>query len=166
MSDPILERLSELLKKTEIGNKLNPAMGRVLRVLDATPKEPQAWESLPADFFGLHLPDGIKSGWLFALRSGGIFGNERHPNSWQRSLALDGMAEFEVFADDRWDRHPIGSGLANRAISIPPNVWHRIKIGDKTFVSLSFHTAETTELIEETSDGDDLSRTRQRLYHQ
>jgi len=120
---------------------------------------------LQADFFGERLPDGVKSGWLFALRGNGLFGNERHPNSWQRSIALQGGAEFDLLLGGNWSTTAIGRfGSTNRAVSIPPNVWHRIRIGPKTFVSLSFHTVPAAELIEETSEGDDLTRTKQRLY--
>jgi hypothetical protein len=44
-------------------------------------------------------------------------------------------------------------------------VWHRIAIGPETFVSLSFHTAPASELIEETCVGDDFANTKRRLYH-
>lgn len=165
MNDQVLAELIHVVESKAVANKLKPAVADVLDALIASPKEPQAWEPLQQDFFGARLPDGIKSGWLFALRNGAVFGNERHPNSWQPSIALQGAAEFELLLDGVWKKfviHP--SGSADGAVSIPPNVWHRIRIGPKVFVSLSFHTAPASELIEETSEGDDLTRTKRRLY--
>src|SRR5438067_9214587 len=99
MKDPVLTELIDLVKSKQVSAKLKPAMAQVLRVLADSPNEPQAWQPLPPDFFEMPLPEEIKSGWLFALRAGGVFGNERHPNSWQRSIALAGAAEFELFVN-------------------------------------------------------------------
>ena len=100
------------------------------------------------------------------LRAGATFGAERHPNSHQRTVALSGAALFELFVDGRWTPWPIdGETESASAVSIPPSVWHRIQIGPTNFVSVSFHTVAADQLIEETPVGDDLSVTKQRLYH-
>jgi hypothetical protein len=143
-------------------------LARVLHTLDNSPDLPQAWEPLSENFFDEPLPGEIVSCWAFALRGGRIFTSERHPNSWQRSIGIRGSALFEVYIDGRWQPRPVTaleSDLGARAVSIPPNVWHRIAIGPETFVSLSFHTAPASELIEETCVGDDFANTKRRLYH-
>lgn len=94
---------------------------------------------------------------------------ERHPNSHQRTVALSGTALFEVFIDGSWSPRPASGGEGEsqhaRAVSIPPSVWRRIRIGPQNFVSVSFHTVPPDQLIEETPIGNDLSNTTQRLYH-
>jgi hypothetical protein len=74
---------------------------------------------------------------------------------------------FELLRDGVWQPSPVDGSdpQASRAVSIPPGTWHRITIGTHDFVSVSFHTVPAHELIEETPVGDDLSSTRQRLYH-
>jgi hypothetical protein len=168
MSDVILVELDRFLTQGNGLRTLSPVLDRIVSVLEESPSLPQAWEPLPENFFGDPLPGGIASCWAFALRGGGMFTNERHPNSWQRSIGIRGSALFEVYEDGRWQPRPVavsGSDLGARAVSIPPNVWHRIAIGPETFVSLSFHTAPASELIEETCVGDDFANTKRRLYH-
>ena len=168
MNDLVMHQLDRFLHGSGSSPALSPVLSRILRKLDDSPDLPQAWEALPGDFFGEPFPGGIVSCWAFALRGGGKFTNERHPNSWQRSIGIRGNALFEVYEDGRWQPRPLtasGSDLGARAVSIPPNVWHRITIGPETFVSLSFHTAPASELIEETCVGDDFTTTKRRLYH-
>lgn len=166
--DPVLLELDYFLQHNSAVEKLSPVIMRLLQELEKSPAQPQAWQPLEDSFFDTKLPAGIVSAWLFALRGSGTFTNERHPNSWQRSIALSGHALFEVYEDGVWQARPLsgaGVNIGERAISIPPNIWHRIAIGPETFVSLSFHTAPASELIEETCVGDDFSRTNTRLYH-
>jgi hypothetical protein len=163
-NDPILDQLSTQLSNPSIVDKLNPILTRVESKLIANSDWPQAWEPLKLDLFGSDLPISIKSCWFFVLRSGVVFGAERHPNSHQRSLAFKGSALFEVFVDGVWSACPIDS-VGTKAISIPANTWHRIKIGSSNFISLSFHTVSAKELVEETPVNNDLSVTQQRLYH-
>ena len=169
MNDPVIVELDRSLHESGGLQKLSPVLTRIVRALEDSPTLPQAWEPLPENFFDNPLPGGIVSCWAFALRGGGKFTNERHPNSWQRSIGVRGSALFEVYEDGRWQPRPVavsGSDLGARAVSIPPNVWHRIAIGPETFVSLSFHTAPASELIEETCVGDDFANTKRRLYHE
>jgi hypothetical protein len=164
--DPIAVELSRSLRSASVRKAISPRLARVERELYARPDEPQAWESLSLSTLGFKTPTDIRSCWIFVLRAGAIFGAERHPNSHQRTIALSGAALFEVFIDGSWSPWPIsGETESESAVSIPPSVWHRIQIGPKNFVSVSFHTVAADRLIEETPVGDDLSLTKQRLYH-
>jgi hypothetical protein len=168
MNDPIMVELDRFLRESGGLQQLSPVLTRLSDTLDASPDLPQAWEPLPEKFFSNPLPAGIVSCWAFALRGGGKFTSERHPNSWQRSIGIRGSALFEIYEDGAWQSRPViasNSDLEARTVSIPPNVWHRIAIGPETFVSLSFHTAPAAELIEETCEGDDFTNTKRRLYH-
>lgn len=162
--DPILDQLSALLSTPGIIDTLSPLRTRVENKLLSNPGLPQAWEPLTLDLFGSDLPGSIQSSWFFVLHAGEVFGAERHPNSHQRSFAFEGSALFEVFVEGAWSACSIDS-VRTKAISIPANTWHRIKIGPGNFISLSFHTVPAKELIEETPVNSDLSVTRQRLYH-
>ena len=164
-SDPVLDQLFARLSSGTVDAKLRPMVDRVESTLNAHTEWPQAWESLQPELFGPDRPDSIKSCWLFVLRTGQVFGAERHPNSHQRSIALKGSALFEVFVDGVWSGCPIDSVVGAKTISIPAYTWHRIKIGPTHFVSLSFHTVPAKDLIEETPINNDLSITQRRLYH-
>jgi hypothetical protein len=169
MSDAIIQELDRIVLRHERAGRFNVILIQLLDTLQRSPQAPQAWQPLPQDFFDAKLPEGIRSGWIFALRGGGKFPNERHPNSWQRSIAIRGVALFETYENDAWVKRPIrgaGETITQRSVSIPENVWHRIAIGPETFVSLSFHTVPANELIEETCIGDDFSQTSRRLYQE
>jgi hypothetical protein len=195
VDDRTLTALQTLASDEAVARALSPVIARVERALAAGPDEPQAWEPVPLETFGVALPDEVESCWIFLLRSRGRFGAERHPNSHQRSIALRGSAAFELREGAEWVRHTVaapesraaapesrvgaagvtgervgvsgtrGGVPGERAISIPAGTWHRIEIGPEDFLSLSFHTVPAGELIEETPVGDDLSVTRKRLYH-
>jgi hypothetical protein len=166
--DPVLSELDKLLfgrgGKIEM---LSPMIANLLQQLDEAPALPQAWQPLGDEFLDIKFPSDVVSAWLFALRGNGKFPGERHPNSWQRSIALRGRALFEVYSDGSWQQHQLdGAGriAQERTISIPHGMWHRIAIGPDPFVSLSFHMAPAAELIEETCENDDFSRIHSRLY--
>src|SRR5262249_1363314 len=167
--DPIAVELSRGLRLPRSREALAPMLARVESALRARPDQPQAWEPLPLNSLRFKTPPDIQSCWIFVLRAGAIFGAERHPNSHQRTIALSGSALFEVFVDGSWSPCPVsgrkGESESACSVSIPASVWHRITIGPENFVSVSFHTVPPDQLIEETPVGDDLSVTKQRLYH-
>lgn len=164
--DSIAVELSRSLRSAGVRKAIAPALARVERELSVRPDEPQAWEPLSLGTLGFKTSPDIKSCWIFVLRAGAIFGAERHPNSHQRTIALSGAALFEVFVNGSWSPWPIsGETESESIVSIPPSVWHRIQVGPESFVSVSFHTVAAEGLIEETPVGDDLSVTKQRLYH-
>lgn len=167
--DPIALDLSRILSVPSARGAMAPVLARVEKTLSARPDQRQAWEPIPLRSLGFATPEAVRSCWVFVLRSGAIFGPERHPNSHQRTIALSGAALFEILMDESWSPWPVSSipdePGATSAISIAPSVWHRIRVGPETFVSVSFHTAPAEELIEETPIGDDLSTTIKRVYH-
>ncbi|MGH8010384.1 MAG: hypothetical protein ACREQ3_25600, partial [Candidatus Binatia bacterium] len=97
--DPVLAKLTALLDEPSVKRKLAPMLARVENALASRPDEPQSWEPVALDLFGIALPNSIKSCWVFVLRADALFGAERHPNSHQRTVALSGSAMFEVFQD-------------------------------------------------------------------
>jgi hypothetical protein len=77
--------------------------------------------------------------------------------------------EAQTLEDGRWVAHslagPASSPLEERWLSIPEGVWHRVRVvGAAHWSVVSFHTVDVEELLEETSIGDDWSKTRRRRY--
>ena len=161
-------QLSRELDVPSAKEAVAPVLLRVESALAARLDQRQAWEPMDLGSLPFEAPAGIQSCWVFVLRAGVKFGPERHPNSHQRTVVLSGAALFEVLAGETWSRWPVSATAdepgAVPAISIPPGTWHRIRVGPRNCVCVSFHTVPAAELIEETPVGDDLSVTKQRLY--
>lgn len=162
-------QLSRELSVPSARDVLAPVLARVESALAAHPDQRQAWEPMELSSLPFEAPVGVRSCWVFVLRAGAKFGPERHPNSHQRTVALSGAALFEVLDGETWSQWPVRATAdepgAVSAISILPGTWHRIRVGPRNCVCVSFHTVPAVELIEETPVGDDLSVTKQRLYN-
>lgn len=117
-----------------------------------------AWEAIPLEVYG-HVPAGIRSAWVFALRAGTSTGAERHPNSHQRVVSLSGSADLQTWDGTRWQSHRLGEGPGDveaRWLSIPVNTWHRPLVdAGQDWVVMSFHTVEAAQLIEELAEDDE-----------
>ena len=161
------------MRSDELRAEIGPIFDSVCTALSEKPEALMTWEPIPLDIFGQGLPQEIRSGWIFVLRAGADTGAERHPNSHQRMMTVNGSGDMEVRAEVRalhgesltglaassstWPSNILVSDpnapLERRWISIPPNVWHRPVVGkDADWVVLSFHTVPAEELIEEKLD--------------
>ena len=168
-----LEKLDAIVRSDEMRAKINPIVDRVCAALSQKPEALMTWETIPLGIFRQKLPPEIRSGWIFVLRAGVDTGAERHPNSHQRMMTLDGTGDMRVQAfhgesptgvraglatsSSRWQSNVLMSGpsapLERRWISIPPNVWHRPVVGREVdWVVVSFHTVPAEDLIEEKLD--------------
>jgi hypothetical protein len=128
-----------------------------------------AWEPIPLSIYGNSLPPPIRSSWVFILRAGATTGAERHPNSHQRMMSIQGTGDMQTGGEGRWQSNLLVSDpnadLQRRWISIPQNVWHQVVVPEGTdWVVVSFHTVPAEELIEERPGAADASQTRQKLY--
>ncbi|HKV45352.1 MAG TPA: hypothetical protein VJT32_11880 [bacterium] len=157
----MLAPLDQLTRNPSVADLVKASLGRVTDALQEG-QQPMAWETLPLSSFGVALPDAIVSCWVFVIRPGLDTGAERHPNSHQRSMSLTGQGEFHLRSGRQWRPHALVSSadasLERRWVSIPPNTWHRLLVGDAPWGMLSFHTVREGDLIEErpsTSDLDD-----------
>jgi hypothetical protein len=162
-----LEALDAAVRSNEVREKIEPVVDRVCAALARQPEGVMTWEPIPLETFGQGLPPEIRSGWVFVLRAGADTGAERHPNSHQRMMTLQGTGDMRVRAlhgksstgpaSSPWQSNVLVSEpsapLEQRWISIPPNVWHRPVVGkDADWVVVSFHTVPAEELIEEKLD--------------
>ncbi|MBV9618675.1 MAG: hypothetical protein JO201_05635 [Verrucomicrobia bacterium] len=161
----ILEKLDQVVRSEEMRAQIQPILERVRAELMGKPDALMTWEPVPLATFGSELPPQIQSAWVFVLRAGADTGAERHPNSHQRMMTLDGTGDMKLDAkgtpnevedesEIAWRSHVLVSDfdapLERRWISIPKNVWHRpvIPTGSE-WVVVSFHTVPAEELIEE-----------------
>ena len=87
-----LEELDRILRS--VRERIGPTISRVRNELERKTGALMAWEPIPLETFGAALPAGIQSSWVFILRAGGDTGVERHPNSHQRMMSLDGAGDM------------------------------------------------------------------------
>src|SRR5205807_9182296 len=76
--------------------KVQTVVDRVRAELARNTEAVMAWEPIPLETFARGLPQGIRSGWIFILRAGADTGPERHPNSHQRMMTLEGSGDMRT----------------------------------------------------------------------
>jgi hypothetical protein len=158
-----LEELDSILRSDIVREQISLVISRVRAELARKPQALMTWEPTPLEVFGGALPTEIRSSWVFVLRAGADTGAERHPNSRQRMMSIQGSGDMRTEQEGNWRSNPLisepAAPLEQRWISIPPNVWHCPVISnDMDWVVVSFHTVPAEELIEErpsasTADG-------------
>src|SRR5438874_10686484 len=89
-----LELLDQIVRSNE--GKVQTVVDRVRAELARNTEAVMAWEPIPLETFGRGLPQGIRSGWIFILRAGADTGPERHPNSHQRMMTLEGNGDMRT----------------------------------------------------------------------
>jgi hypothetical protein len=164
-----LQELDQVLASPVVRKLIAPVIMRVRAELARNRDASMAWEPIPLEVYGNSLPTPIRSSWVFILRAGFDTGAERHPNSHQRMMSLQGAGDMWTQEAGNWKSNFLTSDpdalLERRWISIPQNVWHRpviSKNGD--WVVVSFHTVPAEELIEERPISSESSATTQRRY--
>lgn len=164
----ILQALDLAVTSEAIRPKIDAIVARVEQKLSARPDDVLAWEPIPLDFYTAPLPETIRSSWMFVLRANTTTGAERHPNSHQRMMSYRGAGDFQTRPEGNWCSHLLTSDptapIAERWISIPPNVWHQAVVPGENWVVVSFHTVAEHELIEERPVTEAKDAVRQRKY--
>jgi quercetin dioxygenase-like cupin family protein len=169
-NDPVIRVLAQVVSSPRVKEMTAAALQRVTDALNAG-TETMAWEVLPLTQFGGSLPAEIRSCWIFVIRPGQATGAERHPNSHQRSLSLQGSGRFELRQATVWEAYDLDSGLAAPVgktwVTIPPNTWHRLFSEAVPWGMISFHTVPSSQLIEERPESEmklDTGPTSSRVY--
>ena len=149
-----LEELDRILRMDTVREQILPIASGVRAELGRRPQALMTWAPISLELFGGELPAGIRSSWVFVLRAGADTGAERHPNSHQRMMSMEGSGNMRTEEQGEWRSNFLISqrdaSLEERWISIPPNTWHRPVIGNETdWVVISFHTVLAEDLIEE-----------------
>ena len=188
----ILVGLDQILRLEKVRTLIRPVAERVHAKLSRDTGALMAWEPIPLTIYGSVLPGAIKSSWVFVLRAGANTGAERHPNSHQRMMSIEGSGDMQVQAGssntrgqrtaayargsgepkevgDQWQSNMLISDsdapLERRWISIPQNVWHQPVISKEAdWVVVSFHTVPAEELIQERPETSVQERTKQMRY--
>src|SRR5438477_3053511 len=164
-----LEELDRVLRSNKMRTQISPIISRVHAELVRKSEALMTWEPIPLELFDSALPAGIRSSWVFILRAGTDTGAERHPNSHQRMMSIQGSGDMRTEQEGRWHSNFLISDpaapLEQRWISIPPNVWHRPVVGkDADWVVVSFHTVPAEELIEERPSPRTTGQTKRMKY--
>jgi hypothetical protein len=164
-----LESIDTVLHSETVREQIRPIIERVRADLARKPEAVMTWEPIPLTVFGSALPREIRSAWIFVLRAGADTGAERHPNSHQRMMTVDGSGDMQTGEPGEWQSNALignpDAPLEQRWISIPQNAWHRPVVGaDSDWTVVSFHTALAEELIEEKPDDMTKNGTKQMKY--
>ena len=151
-----LEILDTLVQQATVRRELDAIADTLKARLAVERSEPLVWQPIPLSLYGVTVPPGIQSSWVFVLRRNSISGAERHPNSIQRVMSYRGTADLQTRPGQRWISNRLVSQpdapLLDRWLSIPAGVWHQGVMADEDWVVVSFHTVPTEELIEERPD--------------
>ena len=163
-----LEMLDTALRSESVREHIRSVVVRVREQLVLRKDALMSWEPFPLDVLATTLPPEIQSAWVFVLRAGADTGAEKHPNSHQRMMSLEGSGDLQTGEPGKWQSNVLVSDpdapLERRWISIPMNLWHRPVIDAAAdWAVVSFHTVPAEELIEERPD-DTREATRQMKY--
>jgi hypothetical protein len=151
-----LRKLEDVLESQPTRIAIDAAISEAKGQLDADLQRQAGSAQVPLSECGQSLPSDIKSCRVFVLRAGSEFQTERHPNSHQRVLSLEGTGKIRVFEKPtprdvslRSDKH---GSLELRWASLSENIWHQPVSGNEDWVVLTFHTASEMDLIDEYKD--------------
>src|ERR1051325_3630724 len=97
-----LESLDAALRSQHVREKILPIITKVRSELARNKNALMRWEPIPLSVFGQPLPHRIRSAWIFVLRAGADTGAERHPNSHQRMMTMEGSGDMQLGEPGRW----------------------------------------------------------------
>ncbi|HZR41605.1 MAG TPA: hypothetical protein VFB12_15910 [Ktedonobacteraceae bacterium] len=148
-----VEQLDEVVRQPDVARAIEGYVARVQEHLQEHEELEEASLPVPVGTFGDQLPAVIASSRIVAYRAGTLARIERHPNSYQRVLCLQGLGEIITFEDGMRHAHMLvgrtGGSLAEKWASVAENVWHQPVACGPEWVVLAFHTATEQELIDE-----------------
>jgi hypothetical protein len=173
---PIFDPLLPLLDRTIRTKRAKAYVTRALESLTHALAEAETSVLMPLEcraFPG--LPVQIRTVRLFGLKAGTKAPRERHPNSFQRVVSLEGTGVIQVWGlggggsrtSDRGQRHrtdetrPVVSvlhrlrsaedaPLGKRWSTVPTGLWHQAWASpDSDWVALAFHTAQSRHLVDQ-----------------
>jgi hypothetical protein len=148
----ILEKLDSLVRQTN----LDIAIQKSKELLAQDESLLAGAVPVPLSKFGAGLPEGIGSARVFALRANTSFKTERHPNSLQRVLSLEG--DGKILVKDGVSQRiqaltsSMDARLEQRWASLGQNIWHQPQAGSQDWVVLTFHEVKESELVDEYQD--------------
>ena len=100
----LLQKLDEILRLGGVRAQIQPIVQRVRADLARRRDALMAWEPIGVTVFEGALPAAIRSSWVFILRAGANTGAERHPNSHQRMISIQGGGDMQTEQEGNWHR--------------------------------------------------------------
>ena len=142
---PVVEELERLATRPEVLAVLRRAQGEAVTQLQRDTALAAAFVPLNLVEFGAAIPAGVGSIRVVASRDRSAT-IERHANSTQYLLVLDGSVQTHVLTEDGWRVDRYGYDDATRLESrwhvVPPGVWHRtVAPGAHEWCVVAFHSA-------------------------
>ena len=143
---PFVEELNLFASRPDVLRALSQADAEARAKLRQEPNLAAAFAAVDPSSLGCALPAAIGSIRVFVTRGIGGSGFERHANSTQYLLALDGAIETHVQTTDGWRIDRYGKGnpavLENRWHVLSPGVWHKsAALEERDWSVVAFHSA-------------------------
>src|SRR5207248_6189799 len=104
-----LESIDAILRSETVRQQILPIIERVRAELARKKEALMTWEPIPLTVFGRALPPEIRSAWVFVLRAGADTGAERHPNSHQRMMSVEGSGDLQTGEPGQWQSNVLVS---------------------------------------------------------
>ena len=144
-----LPQLSEAVARI-ITSPNTHAMIRALKEELKQTAEPFVWTTLDLQSISGHLPDNIKSGWIFVLKKDTPSGRHFHPNSIQHMTMIEGEGTGKIgSATSELKRFDAANGAwPDLWCVIDEGVPHEFFPRASDMVVISFHTCAANELEE------------------
>jgi quercetin dioxygenase-like cupin family protein len=143
---PVVEALNRFAARPDVVLALHQARREAEQELQRNPGLATASVALDPLLLGWAELDAVGSIRVVVTREAGGQGIERHANSVQYLLVLDGPVETQVETMDGWRVDRYGQGrsaeLEDRWHVVPRGAWHRtVSPGAKNWGIVAFHSA-------------------------
>jgi hypothetical protein len=149
----ILSTLDRLVFQPATLAAIRQSGAKLAHQLESKPAAAFVRAELHLSLYGAGLPEGIHSSNIYVIRPRVTSGVERHPNSHQRSMSLDGRGAFHLGLGEHRKTYPLagieGGDITERWASIPPLTWHEAVAGAEPWTVVTFHTAPDGAIINE-----------------
>ena len=143
----ILEALDHIINDPNIKDSLAPFIEEAKQT-----KEDFASITVPISLFKDMLPKEINLCRIFVLRAKKASRVEKHTNSFQRTLTIIGSGNTKILNNNTWTsnlRKDSDKVIENRWLSIPADTWHQPLAEEEDWITITFHTADADEIIDE-----------------
>lgn len=107
--------------------------------------------TIPIESLGNDLPKEAGLFRIYIQKADTIAKVERHKNSTQRVMSYRGTGSIRVQDNDAWTSNPLKShgNIKGKWLTVKPNIWHQPIASDNDWITLTFHTASESEIIDE-----------------
>ena len=146
----IISLLDELLTNESIKKTLDPMISTTKKKFTKG-STLSITETIPLSLFADELPKEISLCRLFILKANTKSKIERHTNSYQRTFTLYGEGDTKILENNIWKsniRRSSGTSIDERWLSVPGNIWHQPIALSTDWVTVTFHTASESEIID------------------